>query len=160
MEKILDRAAILEGIKQFFDIEELVCDHILARWTDNPERCWDFLDTGFLAVLLILRRDIIQKPMYCNNHKRGQHQRGIRCNMCEMVKEKDYPYMSAHVLGKGADFSVEGITNVRGYDYLRKKIRLATGFFPVPIRMEAGVSWLHIDVMPTPDGQSIYEFRA
>lgn len=156
----VNRAEVLEGIKKYFDIEELVCDHMLERWKDDPERCWDFLDTGFLAVLLILRRDVIQVPMYSNNHRRGQHQRGIRCNLCKMVKEKDYPYMSAHVLGKGADFSVEGITNVRGYDYIRKKIRLLAGAFPVPIRMEAGVSWLHIDVMPTPDGQSIYEFRA
>lgn len=156
----LDRTEILKGIKQYFDIEELVCDHMLERWKDDPERCWDFLDTGFLAVLLILRRDIIQKPMYCNNHKKGVHQRGIRCNMCEMVKEKDYPYLSAHVLGKGADFSIEGITGVRAMDYQRKKIRLATGFFSVPIRMEAGVSWLHIDVMPTPDGKNVYEFTA
>lgn len=160
MEKILDRASILEGVKQYFDIEELVCDHMLERWKDNPERCWDFLDTGFLAVLLILRRDIIQKPMFCNNHKKGVHQRGIRCNMCEMVKEKDYPYLSAHVLGKGADFSIEGVVGTRAMDYQRKKIRILAGAFPVPVRMEAGVSWLHIDVMPTPNGQSIYEFTA
>lgn len=156
----LDRTEILKGIKQYFDIEELVCDHMLERWKDDPERCWDFLDTNFLAVLLILRRDIIQRPMYCNNHKRGQHQRGIRCNMCEMVKEKDYPYMSAHILGKGADFSIEGIAGVRAMDYQRQKIHLAIGYYPVPIRMEAGVSWLHIDVMPTPNGQKIYEFTA
>ena len=160
MAKTLDRASILEGIKQYFDIEELVCDHMLERWKDNPERCWDFLDTGFLALLLMLRRDVIQQPMYCNNHKKGVHQRGIRCNMCEMVKEKDYPYMSAHVLGKGGDFSVEGVSGVRAMDYIRKKIKLFSGMYPVSFRMEAGVSWLHIDVMPTPDGQNIYEFRA
>ena len=155
-----NREDVLREIKKYFDIEELVCDHMLERWKDDPERCWDFLDTNFLAVLLILRRDIIQRPMYCNNHKRGQHQRGIRCNMCEMVKEKNYPYMSAHVLGKGADFSIEGIAGVRAMDSQRKKIRLAIGYYPVSIRMEAGVSWLHIDVMPTPNGQKIYEFTA
>lgn len=155
-----NREDVLREIKKYFDIEELVCDHMLERWKDDPERCWDFLDTNFLAVLLILRRDIIQRPMYCNNHKRGQHQRGIRCNICEMVKAKDYPYMSAHVLGKGADFSIEGIAGVRAMDYQRKKINLAIGYYPVPIRMEAGVSWLHIDVMPTPNGQKIYEFTA
>lgn len=155
-----NREDVLREIKKYFDIEELVCDHMLERWKDDPERCWDFLDTNFLAVLLILRRDIIQRPMYCNNHKRGQHQRGIRCNMCEMVKEKTQPYLSAHVLGKGADFSIEGIAGVRAMDYQRKKIHLAIGYYPVPIRMEAGVSWLHIDVMPTPNGQKIYEFTA
>ena len=155
-----NREEVLREIKKYFDIEELVCDHMLERWKDDPERCWDFLDTDFLAVLLILRRDIIQRPMYCNNHKKGVHQRGIRCNMCEMVKEKNYSYLSAHVLGKGADFSIEGVAGVRAMDYQRKKIRLANGFFPVPIRMEAGVSWLHIDVMPTPNEQKIYEFTA
>lgn len=155
-----NREDVLREIKKYFDIEELVCDHMLERWKDDPERCWDFLDTNFLAVLLILRRDIIQRPMYCNNHKKGVHQRGIRCNMCEMVKEKNYPYMSAHVLGKGADFSIEGIAGVRAMDYQRKKIDLAIGYYPVPIRMEVGVSWLHVDVMPTPNGQKIYEFTA
>ncbi len=98
----MNREEILNEIKQYFDIEELVCDHVLERWGDNPERAWDFLDTNFLHCLLLLRRDVVGQPMYCNNHKRGQHQRGLRCNMCDIVKSKSKPYMSAHVLGKGS----------------------------------------------------------
>lgn len=160
MAKTLDRASILEGVKKYFDIEELVCNHVLARWSNDPERCWDFLDTGFLANLLAIRRDIIQRPMYCNNHKKGVHQRGLRCNMCEMVKEKDQPYLSAHVLGKGGDFSVEGVDGKVKMDMVRQKIRTLPVALAVPLRMEAGVSWLHIDVMPTPAGQKVYEFNA
>lgn len=155
---ILNRKEILEGIKEYFDIEELACDHLLEYYKDNTSRIWDFLDTGFLANLLVIRRDMVQRPMYCNNHKRGQHQRGIRCNLCELVKEKDRPYLSGHVLGKAADFSIEGISGVREMNRMRQRIVLLKGVLPVSMRMEAGVSWLHIDVMPTPNGQKVYEF--
>lgn len=155
----IDRAKVLAEIKQYFDIEELVCDHLLEYYKANPERCWDFLDTGFLANLLALRRDVIQRPMYCNNHKRGQHQRGLRCNLCELVKEKDRPYLSGHVLGKAGDFSIEGVSGVRGMNCIRNKIKSIPVAFPVSLRMEANVNWLHIDVMPTPNGEKVYEFE-
>lgn len=151
----MDRATILKEIKQYFDIEELVCDHILARW---GEGAWQFLDTGYLANLLALRRNVIQQPMFCNNHKKGVHQRGMRCNLCEMVKEKDRPYLSAHILGKAGDFSVEGFSGLVNMDRIRTKIKLLPAALPVPMRMEKGVTWLHIDVMPTPLGQKVYEF--
>lgn len=156
---MMDRKKILEEIKQYFDIDELVCNHVLERWKETPEKCWDFLDTGFLANLLALRRDVIQRPMYCNNHKKGVYQRGLRCNMCEIVKEKDYPYLSAHVLGKAGDFSIENVTCTTEMDRVRQRIKLLPVALSVPLRMEGGVSWLHIDVMPTPNGQKVYEFK-
>ena len=152
----MDRAKILQEIKQYFDIEELVCDHILARWGEDA---WKFLDTGYLANLLVLRRDVIQQPMYCNNHKKGVHQRGMRCNLCELVKEKNTPYLSAHVMGKAGDFSVKEFSGLVNMNRIRTKIRLIPAAFPVPMRLEKGVTWLHIDVMPTPNGQKIYEFE-
>lgn len=155
---MLNRANILQEIKQYFTIDELVCNHTLARWGEDA---WQFLDTGYLANLLVLRRDVIQQPMYCNNHKRGVFQRGLRCNICELVKEKDRPYLSAHILGKAGDFSVEGVMGVAAMERVRQRIKLlAVAALPVNLRMEAGVSWLHIDVMPTPNGQKIYEFKA
>lgn len=153
----LDRKAIIEELKQFFDIEELVCNHVLARWGDDA---WQFLDTGYLANLLAIRRDIVQRPMFCNNHKRGVYQRGLRCNLCELVKEKDRPYLSAHVLGKAGDFSVEDVAGVKGMEYVRQRIKTLPVALPVPLRMEGEVSWLHIDVMPTPNGQKVYIFKA
>lgn len=153
----MERDRVLVEIKKYFDIEELVCDHVLGVW---GEQAWQFFDMAFLETLLILRRDIIQRPMYCNNHSKGLRQRGLRCNMCEIVKEKTRPYLSAHIFGKGADFSIEGVNGLREMDYIRQKIRMCIGGLPHPIRMEAGVSWLHVDVMPTPNGERIYEFRA
>lgn len=150
----MHRSKLITDVKEYFDIEELVCDHVLARWSDNEDRIWDFLDTRFLANLLVLRRDIIQQPMYCNHHKRGTHQRGLRCNLCELVKEKDRAYLSAHILGKAGDFSIEGMSAEKA----RQRIRLLAGALPYPIRLEKNVSWLHFDVMPLKDGQKIYEF--
>lgn len=153
---ITDRNEIIAELRDYFSIDELVCNHVLARWGDDA---WRFLDTGFLANLLAARRDVIQQPMYCNNHTKGVFQRGLRCNLCELAKEKDIPYLSAHVLGKGADFSIEGVVGVKGMNTIRQRIKLLPGAFPVPLRMEAGVSWLHFDVMPTPNGQKVYEFN-
>lgn len=138
----MGRAEILERVKKYFDIDELVCNHILERF--GAERAWDFLDTYALWVILILRENILQSPMYCNNHKRKVYQRGMRCKMCELVKEKDYAYLSAHLLGKGFDFTVEGMTAAQA----RSKIKAMPFVLPCQIRMEKGVTWLHIDVMP------------
>lgn len=151
----LNRQKTLELIKEYFDIEELACDHLLEYYKDNPERIWDFLDTGFLVNLLVIRRGL-NKPMYCNNHSAGVHQRGLRCNLCELVKGKSRPYLSGHVLGKAGDFTIEGMTAAEA----RKQIKLMADKLPVPLRMEADVSWLHIDVMPTPNGNKVYEFKA
>lgn len=153
----MERSEVLAEIKKYFDIEELVCDHVLGVWGNQA---WQFFDTAFLETLLILRRDVIQRPMYCNNHSKGVYQRGLRCNMCELVKSKERPYLSAHIFGKGGDFSIEGVSGIKEMDYIRSKIRVLAGGLPYPIRMEAGVSWLHIDVMPTPNGSKVHEFRA
>jgi len=32
-------------------------------------------------------------------------QRGMRCNMCELVKSKNSVYVSAHLTGNGIDFT-------------------------------------------------------
>lgn len=87
----MNREEILAQIKRFFDVEELVCDHTFAKW---GEKSWQFLDTNFLHCLLIIRRDILKVPMYCNG--RTAHQKGLRCNMCQLVKEKKAVYLSSH----------------------------------------------------------------
>lgn len=148
----MDRNIIIKELKQYFSVEELVCNHIFARW---GEASWQFLDTMFLHCLLLLRRDIIGRPMRCNNHKLKIYQRGVRCNMCEIVKEKGRAYMSAHVLGKGADFTVEGLSA----ESCRQRIKLFPNAFPCQVRIEGGVSWLHFDVLPQHGiSQKVYEF--
>lgn len=149
---LIDRDEVLREIKQYFDIEELVCNHVLERWGEDA---WQFLDTMYLWCLLVIRRDILHRPMCCNNHSAGQHQRGLRCNLCELVKSMDRVYLSPHKLGKGGDFTVVGMTA----EEARQKIDQFKHLLPCNIRMEKDVSWLHFDVMPNPYGQKIYEFE-
>jgi len=150
----MTRDEILSEIKKYFDIDELVCNHTFEKWGD---KAWQFLDTDFLHCLLIIRRDILQRPMFCNNHAHGTHQRGLRCNMCQMVKGKTAVYLSSHLLGKAGDFTVQGMTA----EQARSRIRMIPAAFPCNIRIEGGVSWLHFDVLPQSGiTQKVYEFKA
>lgn len=147
----MNRDNILSAIKHYFDIEELVCDHIYNKFRNNA---WQFLDTDYLHALLIIRRDILKAPMFSNGN--GATQRGMRCNCCELVKNKSNTYVSAHILGKAGDFSITGMTA----EEARHKIRANAHLLPCNIRMEADVSWLHFDVMPQYGiTQKIYEFK-
>ena len=148
----LDREQIIRELHNYFQIRELVCDHTFSRW---GERAWQFLDTNFLACLLIIRRDILQAPMVCNHDEADQ--RGLRCNRCELVKDKSSVYLSSHVLGKAGDFTVRGLTAQEA----RSRIRRMAHLLPCPIRLEGGVNWLHFDVLPQFGiTDKVYEFTA
>lgn len=135
----MNRNEIIKEISSYFKIQELVCSHIYKKW---GEASWQFIDTAYLETLLVIRRDIIRMPMLCNNESMSQ--RGVRCNLCKLVKSKSTPYLSAHVLGKAGDFTVIGLTA----EEARQRILMNADLFPHPVRMEANVSWLHIDVLP------------
>lgn len=146
----IDRDKLIRELHNYFQVSELVCDHVHAQW---GERAWQFLDTNYLHCLLIIRRDIIQMPMVCNHE--GANQRGLRCNMCELVKGKKKAYLSSHILGKAGDFTVKGLTAQEA----RSRIRQNAHLLPCNIRVEGGVNWLHFDVL-TQFGisQKVYEF--
>lgn len=143
----MDRNDIIKELGSYFDIVELVCPHTYNKWKD---RSWQFLDTAFLHNLLILRRDIIKQPMYCNNwDKQGQFsQRGLRCNICQIVKDKKDVYLSAHVLGKAGDFDVKSMTA----EQARGLILDHQDMLPYPFRLEGKVGWLHFDSLDTRNG--------
>lgn len=154
----MTRDEVLTGIKQFFSIDELVCDHTLKKF---GEKAWQFLDTDYLHALLVIRRDIIKLPMWCND--RTSHQRGLRCNRCPLVKNKADAYISAHVLGKAGDFTITGLTAVEA----RKRIKANAGLLPCKVRLEKWdaygnvISWVHIDVIDAgPQQPKVYEFKA
>lgn len=152
MTSSLTRDEILAGVKKYFDIEELVCDHTYAKW---GEKAWQFLDTNLLWCLLIIRRDIIKMPMYCNSGT--SHQRGLRCNMCQLVKSKKSVYLSSHIFGKALDLICPGMKAEK----MRQLIKENADLFPCNIRIEGGVSWLHIDVLPQYGvTEKVYEFTA
>lgn len=150
----MTRAEIINALRPYFDADELVCDHTYAKF--GAVQSWNFLDTDYLHALLVIRRDILKKPMWCNS--KTKHQRGLRCNRCEMVRGKSSVYLSAHVLGKAGDFDVTGMTA----EQARQKIKENAHLLPCPVRLEKGVSWLHIDVRPddTRPGQKVIEFSA
>lgn len=148
----MKRDKIIGDIKKTFNVKELVCPHIYARW---GEASWQFLDTNYLHALLVIRNDILKSAMICNNS--SMTQRGMRCNRCDMVKSKTTPYISAHILGKGGDFSVKGMTA----EQARQKIKANAHLLPCPIRIENGVNWVHFDVRPQDNFVGkVYEFKA
>lgn len=148
----MSRDKIIRELHDYFQISELVCPHTHSKW---GERAWQFLDTDYLHCLLIIRRDILQVPMVCNT--KTSTQRGLRCNMCELVKEKKKVYLSSHILGKAGDFTIKGMTAQEA----RSRIRNNAHLLPYPLRMESGVTWLHIDTLPQYGiNQKIYEFTA
>jgi hypothetical protein len=147
----LTREEIIRELHRYFQISELVCEHVHGKW---GERAWQFLSTDYLHCLLVIRRDILQAPMVCNHT--GAYQRGMRCNMCKLVKEKKAAYISSHILGKAGDFNVQGLTAMEA----RSRIRNNAHLLPYPIRMEDGVSWLHFDTLPQFGiTQKVYEFQ-
>ena len=135
----MTRNEILTAIRPYFSIDELVCNHTFDKW---KEQSWQFLDTDYLHCLLIIRRDIIKRPMWCNTSQKKQ--RGLRCNRCDMVKGKTSVYLSSHISGKAGDFTITGMSA----DNARKLIKANADLLPCNIRMEKGVSWLHFDVLP------------
>ena len=135
----MSRSETITALKQYFKVKELVCPHTYQRYGENA---WQFLSTCYLETLLIIREQIIAAPMYCNTS--NLNQRGLRCNLCPIVSNKQSLYLSAHILGKAGDFTVRGLTA----EEARNKIIQNTHLLPYPIRMEKNVTWLHIDTLP------------
>ena len=147
-----DRNAIIRALGKYFHVKELVCPHCYAKW---GQKAWQFLDTDLLYCLLLLRETIICKPMVVNYN--GHWQRGLRCNMCDLVKSKTDVYLSAHVLGKAIDFNVQGMDA----NEARRLIKLHAPSFPCNVRLEKGVSWVHFDVVQQWGiTDKVYEFNA
>ena len=128
---------------KYFDIKELVCPHVYEIWGENA---WQFLDDRMLENLEWIREKI-GKPIVVNNWaKGGQYsQRGLRCCVCELVKQKaanGVPYLSDHVLARGVDLNVVGMTAQEVRDWLEaNKEEL-----PHNVRIEKDVNWLHIAI--------------
>ena len=135
----MTRSEIISSLKKYFKVKELVCPHVFKK---HGERAWKYLATIYLHTLLVLRRDILQVPLVCNTATLTQ--RGLRCNLCDIVKEKtedDIVYLSAHHLGIGGDLSSPEMTA----EEMRQKIEEKQDLLPYPIRIEKGVNWLHVD---------------
>lgn len=130
-------------LNNYFDIRELTCPHVYDKFR---EYAWNFFDPRLLDTLLVIREKI-GKPIYVNNWDMGGNftQRGFRCNICPLVKEKtalEKLYVTAHNQGMGVDFDVKGMSA----EEVRKWIVDNKIFLPHPIRLESDVNWVHLDV--------------
>lgn len=147
----MTRTEIITELKEYFSVEDLVCQHAFKRFS---EKAWQFLDTEYLHTVLVVRRDIVQEPMICNYSV--YRQRGLRCNLCQLVRDKTNAgtiYLSAHVNGAGGDFTSPNITA----EAMRQLIKKNKHLLPYNIRIEKSVTWLHIDCYDT--GEKVNEFN-
>ena len=142
-------------VPTYFSIDELVCEHVYDKY---GEKAWMFFDTELLVMLDTIR-DRIGKPIFVNDWMvHGKYsQRGLRCNQCDIVKEKAKAgilYMSAHCLGKAADFDVEGLLA----EEVRQWITSHANWWPYHIRLEADVNWVHLDIFDQSENK-VYIFN-
>lgn len=137
----MTRKEAVNGLKKYFSVKELVCPHILGRFNGREDTALDFLDKNLIEVMLWIRRSI-GRPITVNSDALGFTQRGMRCNMCEIVRSKTQAYLSSHLLGSGVDFDVEGMTA----EEVRRWIVANKESLPHAIRLERGVCWVHLDV--------------
>lgn len=152
----MNREELLKEVKKYFKISELVCPHCVQSFGDNA---WQFLSTELLSIIYILRTKIIKKPMIVNTASGSLTQRGLRCNICQLCKDKTSKnkiYMSAHTRGCAIDFSVNGMTA----EEIRNLIRSNIDEFECPIRLELGISWTHIDTYTVDGVTKLIEFTA
>lgn len=140
---------MIADIKSYFNISELVCPHVLSTF---GELAWGFFRNDYLETILFLRRHFGVK-MYCNYA--GMTQRGIRCNICDLVRTKIKPYLSGHVLWCGGDWSFEGYEA----EQMRQEIKKIAHLLPYPIRLEKDVSWVHIDTLEYGRKGKVTEFN-
>lgn len=153
----MNRNEIISQLKPYFDIRELVCPHTFST---HGERSWMFLSTEILHTLLVLRTDILNVPLVCNNWAAGGtlSQRGLRCNLCDEVKtkhtDKGRLYLSAHCMGRALDLSSSRMTA----EEMRQRIKRNAKKLPYHVRIEKDKTWLHIDTYDA--GAPVVEFSA
>lgn len=138
-----------------FDLQELVCPDVYQKY---GEFAWNFFDPRLLLTIDRIRTKINKRILVNNWADGGKYdQRGLRCLLCPIVKAKyNSLYESAHLLGMGVDFDVEGLLaeEVRLWIVANKNI------WPYPIRLERDVNWVHLDLFDMDNGQKVYLFKA
>lgn len=148
---------ILEKIKKYFSIKELVDNEVFAKYGEDA---WQFFTDDILETLLFIREGI-GKPMTINNGSNFT-QRGLRTNQSPLVKGKVGIYLSAHILGRAFDFDVAGMDaeEVRSWIFEHKDA------LPYPVRLEhinsktnKPITWVHIDTINNRKGQKVYFFN-
>jgi hypothetical protein len=163
----MNRDCIISELKNYFDVREFVDPRTYKK---HGEGSWQFLNTDLLNVVLFARKGI-DKPFTANNWhyaKQGNviyTQRGIRTNVCQIVKKKtkkDILYLSGHPLGMALDFKVKGMPSddvrqwfVDNADDLPCKIRLENRV----LKTGKTITWVHLDVKHLSRNPKVYLFN-
>lgn len=135
-------------------VKELVCPHIYKKWGDKAIR---FIDPDIIACLNVIRNDILKCPIVINNDT--WKQRGMRCNLCDLVKTKTTPYLTSHLFGKAIDFLCKQYTVRQVHELIKKNAHL----LPCKIRLESPIdapTWTHFDIMTYGQIEKVYVFKA
>lgn len=152
----MTRNELIKKLSENFKVQELVCRHCYEKF---GEASWQFLSTELLSTLYTLRYVIFNKPITVNTWHNGGgfSQRGLRCNICPLVKDKDDIYLSAHNLGCAIDFNVKDMQS----DEVNNSIKRNIDKFKYPIRLESNTDgWSHIDTyQPLYSESKLIEFE-
>ena len=147
---------ILNGVKKYFAIHEFVGRYAFKKYNEGA---WKFLDFRLLWALYIIRTNLNRKITINNWFWGGQFsQRGLRSNLQQIFSgyfKRLKLYLSGHVMGKAIDFDVEGMTASEVRLWIIENEHL----FPFNIRLERGVSWVHLDVFYDSSKPKIYVFK-
>ena len=150
----MDRNELIKEVSKYFKVQELVCPHCYNKF---GETSWQFISTEILSTLYVLRTKIFNKPITVNTWKAGGQfsQRGLRCNMCQLIKSKKSIYLTPHGQGKAIDFNVKNLT----IEETKNLIRQNKQKFEYPIRLETNTTtWCHVDCY-TDNSSDFVEFN-
>lgn len=143
---------------QYFEIYELIPREVfrledMRNKDKHMQPGWSYLDERLLITIDAIR-EIIGKPLICNTwFQDGNRENcGYRTSGCTIGALK-----SQHKLGRAVDL----ICPYMSAEEMRQKIKKDEDKLPFPIRIEDGVSWLHVDVKEMDyKGKKIYFFKA
>lgn len=135
---------------KWFELHELLPPEVYRGKDDG----WELIDDRLKEVIDVLRGEIIKAPLICNTWWMNGNRKwsGYRTANCPVGTAK-----SQHKLGKAVDL----LCYKYSAEQMRQMIEAQAEKLPYPVRIEKGVSWLHIDVKDMDyKGKKIYFFNA
>ena len=140
----------------YFELKELICPDVFKFY---GETSWQFFDPR-LFVTIDKLRERLNKAMFVNNWNEGGEftQRGFRCIQCQLEQDafkNNKMYCSPHSRGQAIYFDVQGLVAEEVRQYIIKNPNL----LPYPVRLEAGVNWVHMDVVDNYIGDKVVLFN-
>lgn len=156
----MNRIELIKQVQRFFSLRELVDEKTYNKYHDFA---WNFFDDRLLETLLYIREYVLKVPMTVNDWMTGGRfqERGLRHNLSVEVqkytnaKPAAKQTITAHSTGKGIDFDAKGMTAAE----VRSAIQAAAKNLPHPIRLEDGVTWVHLDVYNDGSKEKVVLFK-